>query len=245
LTGSARSAAARRGSEQYFVNPGLQLDYFELNTHRTLFSDVRVRQAVNYAIDRRSLARLGDWFQPLPERPTDHYLPPAMPGFRNAHVYPITPNIVKARALVRRAHAGGRTAILDTCDAYPCPQQAQIVKTDLARIGLDVQVNTLTSSKLFALEETPGKHFDLARDGQLAPYLDPQAMLSAILEDTNVGPTFTDPTYQLSRPVEKWATCAGRKVGHGGVASWVRSCLGRELGSGEATVVDEAEPVGM
>jgi hypothetical protein len=31
--------------------------------------------------------------------------------------------------------------VLHTCHAYPCPQQAQIVKTDLAAIGLNVQVN--------------------------------------------------------------------------------------------------------
>ena len=44
----------------------------------------RVRQAVNYAINRRELARLGDSFQAVPERPTDHYLPPGMPGYRDA-----------------------------------------------------------------------------------------------------------------------------------------------------------------
>jgi YVTN family beta-propeller protein len=190
------SAAAARGSQQYFVNPGLQLDYFDLNTHRTLFSDVRVRQAVNYAIDRRALARLGDPFEPLPVRPTDHYLPPAMPGFRDAHIYPTTPDIVKARDLVRQAHAGGRTAVLDTCDAFPCPQQAQIVKTDLARIGLDVQINRLPSATLFAREDTPGQPFDLAWDGWITDYLDPQSMLTSILEDSSVGPTFNDPAYR-------------------------------------------------
>jgi peptide/nickel transport system substrate-binding protein len=79
--------------QQYFVNPGLQLDYFSLNTHRPLFSDVRMRQAVNYAIDRRALAQLGDAYEPLPEPPTDHYLPPGMPGFRDTHVYPMTPDL--------------------------------------------------------------------------------------------------------------------------------------------------------
>ncbi len=141
------SAAAERGRQQYFVNPALQLDYFYLNTHRTLFSDVRVRQAVNYAINRRALARLGDSFEPVPERPTDHYLPPGMPGYRDAHVYPTTPNLAKARELVTEAHAGGRTAVLITCHAYPCPQQAQIVKTDLTKIGLRVRIKLLPSAQ--------------------------------------------------------------------------------------------------
>ncbi len=190
------SAAAARGRQQYFVNPGLQLDFFYLNTHRTLFSDVRVRQAVNYAINRRALARLGDFFEPVPARPTDHYLPPAMPGFRDAHVYPLTPDVLKARDLVRRARAGGRTAVLYTCDVYPCPEQAQIVKIDLAKIGLGVRITRLTSAKLFAPKATPGEPFDLAWEGWITNYLDPQSMLTSILEDSSVGPTFNDPAYR-------------------------------------------------
>jgi peptide/nickel transport system substrate-binding protein len=190
------SPAAARGRQQYFVNPGLQLDYFDLNTHRTLFSDVRVRQAVNYAIDRRKLARLGDSFQAVPERPTDHYLPPGMPGYRDAHVYPTTPNVAKARELIRQAHAAGRTAVLITCDAYPCPQQAQIVKTDLAKVDLQVRITSLPFAKMFAQEGTPGAPFDLAWDGWIPDYPDPEAMLNSILEDSSDGPTFKDPAYQ-------------------------------------------------
>jgi YVTN family beta-propeller protein len=199
------SAAARRGRQQYFVNPGLQLDFFYLNTHRALFSDVRVRQAVNYAIDRRALARLGDSFEPVPERPTDHYLPPGMPGYRDAHVYPTTPNLAKARELVTEAHAGGRTAVLITCHAYPCPQQAQIVKTDLAKIGLQVRIKLLPSAKMFAQEETPGAPFDLAWNGWLPDYPDPEAMLNEIL--SSFGPAFKDPAYQ--RKLAKAARLSG------------------------------------
>jgi YVTN family beta-propeller protein len=190
------SAAAARGRQQYFVNPGLQLDFFFLNTHRTLFRDVRVRRAVNYAIDRRKLARLGDSFQAVPERPTDHYLPPRMPGYRDAHVYPLTPNVGKARELIRQARAGGRTAVLYTCDVYPCAQQAQIVKTDLAKIGLRVRITSLPSAKMFAREQTPGAPFDLGWSGWISDYLDPRAVLSSILDDSSVGPTFEDPAYQ-------------------------------------------------
>jgi YVTN family beta-propeller protein len=190
------SAAAARGTQQYFVNPGLQLDYFDLNTHRTLFSDARVRQAVNYAIDRRTLARLGDPFEPLPMRPTDHYLPPEMPGFRDARIYPTTPDVAKARGLVQQAHVGGRTAVLYTCDAFPCPEQAHIVKTNLGKIGLRVQIKSLPFAKLFAREQTPGEPFDLAWDGWITNYLDPQSMLTSILEDSSVGPTFNDPAYR-------------------------------------------------
>ena len=189
----AHSGAAARGAQRYFANPDPQLDYFVLNTHRPLFSDVRMRQAVNYAIDRQTLAQLGDAFSPLPAQPTDHYLPPGMPGFRDAHVYPMTPDVVKARSLARGA---GRTAVLYTCNFSPCPEQAQIVKTDLAAIGLNVQIKTFAEDKMFAREATPGEPFDLAWDGWLPDYFDPAAMLNSILQDSSIGPTFDDPTYK-------------------------------------------------
>jgi peptide/nickel transport system substrate-binding protein len=189
----ARSAAAARGAQQYFATPSTQLDYFVLNTHRPLFSDERMRQAVNYALNRRALAQLGDAFVPLPAKPTDHYLPPGMPGFRDAHVYPMTPDVVKARSLAR---GGGRTAVLYTCNFSPCPEQAQIVKTDLAAIGLRVQIKTFAEDKMFTREATPGEPFDLAWEGWLPDYFDPESMLNSILADSSVGPTFDDPAYR-------------------------------------------------
>jgi peptide/nickel transport system substrate-binding protein len=90
LTALARQLATRYGparlagsktTQQYFTNPEVQLDYYILNTHRPLFNDMTMRRAVNYAIDRTALAQLGNPGLPLPEHPTDHYLPPGIPGY--------------------------------------------------------------------------------------------------------------------------------------------------------------------
>jgi hypothetical protein len=86
-----------------------------------------MREAVNYAIDRTALARLGDEYDPLPEHPTDHYLPPGIPGYRNLRIYPLTPDRSKARKLAA-GHMGG-TAVFYGCQLPPCAQQAQVIKT--------------------------------------------------------------------------------------------------------------------
>ncbi|HTX32329.1 MAG TPA: ABC transporter substrate-binding protein [Solirubrobacteraceae bacterium] len=190
------SAAASHGRQQYFVTPALALDFFYLNTHRTLFSDVRVRQAVNYAINRQALAAAGGGFDALPDTPTDHYLPPGMPGYRAAHVYPLTPDLAKARQLIAAAHAAGRTAVLFTLEAAPSPEQAQIVKNDLLKIGLNVQVQTFSDDRYFALLANPREPFDLAWDGWLADYPDPDDFLNNLLENSANGPTFIDPGAQ-------------------------------------------------
>jgi YVTN family beta-propeller protein len=206
------SPAAAHGAQQYFDDPASQLDYFVLNTHRPLFKDVRMRRAVNYAINRRALAGLGDAFDPLPTKPTDHYLPPGMPGFRDSHFYPMTPNVAKARKL---AQGGGRTAVLYTCDAFPCPEQAQIVATDLAAIGLRVQIKIVPFARYYSVVTTPGEPFDLAWNGWIWDYFDPAAMLTSILQDSTVGPTFDDPAYRRQLAVAARLTGPERYLTYG------------------------------
>ncbi len=188
------SPAAKSGHQQYFVGPGPQLDFLALNTHRPLFADVHLRQAVNYAIDRAALARLGDEYVPLPEHPTDHYLPPGILGYRNVHIYPLTPDLPKARQLAK-GHPR-TTAVLYTCNAAPCDQQAQIIKTDLAPIGIRVEVKTFKDSTLYTKTVTPGEPFDIAWVGWLPDYPDPAAMLNVLLEGDTIIPTFNSPAYR-------------------------------------------------
>ena len=188
------SPAAAKGRQQYFANPELAVDFFVLNTHRPLFSDTRMRQAVNYAIDRRALAQAGNPDLPLPEHPTDHYLPPGMPGYRDAHIYPLAPDPAKASQL---AQGNGTTAVLYTCEQTTCEQAAQIVKTNLAAIGITLEVKTFPSSTLLAKVATPGEPFDLAYTYGWEPdYLDPSAMLTEMTENNSVAPPFEDPTYR-------------------------------------------------
>ncbi|MEA2159958.1 MAG: hypothetical protein QOD66_2338 [Solirubrobacteraceae bacterium] len=188
------SPAAKSGQQQYVLSTDPQLDFLALNTHRPLFADVRLRQAVNYAIDRAALARLGDEYVPLPEHPTDQYLPPGIPGYRNVHIYPFTPNVAKARQLAK-GHPRA-TAVLYTCNISPCDEQAQIIRTDLAAIGLRVEVKTFTDSTLYAKTVRPGEPFDMAWVGWLPDYPDPAAMLNVLLEGGTIIPTFEDPTYR-------------------------------------------------
>jgi YVTN family beta-propeller protein len=188
------SPAARAGHQQYFVNLARQLDFLALNTNRPLFADPRMRQAVNYAIDRTALAQLGHEGSLLPDHPADSYLPPNVPGYSNLHIYPLTPDLAKARALA--AGHQGRIAVLYTCDAPPCDQQAQIIKTDLAAIGLQLQVKTYPDATLYAKTVNPGGPFDLVWLGWYSDYPDPDAVLNLLLESGKIIPIFNDPTYQ-------------------------------------------------
>ena len=66
---------------QFFSAPGTFLRMFVLNTSRPLFrNNARLRQAVNFAADRKALIRE---FGPAAGTPTDQYIPPIFPGYSN------------------------------------------------------------------------------------------------------------------------------------------------------------------
>ncbi len=127
------SPAARKGRQQYFVNPAMNVDFIVLNTHRPLFRNVRLRQAVNYAIDRRALTRIGCRGGPL--RTTDR----PEPATRHARLQECPHLPVHSRTSPPRDASPARqarTAILYTCNNSACDQTTQIVKNNLAAIGI-------------------------------------------------------------------------------------------------------------
>ncbi len=186
----ANSPAARAGHQQYFVRAESGLDFYMLNSHRALFSHERLREAVNYAIDRAALARLGDPLAAMPEKPLDHYLPPGIPGYRDIDVFPSKPDLARARRLAKGF--AGSTVVLYTCDATFCRQQAQIVKTDLAAIGLRVAVKKFQLDAMFSREQHPGEPFDMAYGNWIADYPDPADFLNLLLEGGTYLPTLRD-----------------------------------------------------
>jgi YVTN family beta-propeller protein len=186
------SPAAKAGAQQYFVDPFAELDFLVLNTHRPLFRSARLRRAVNFAVDRRALSALGQPYVQRGLRPTDQYIPPGIPGFRDAHVYPFTPDLQTARRL---AGPRRRTAVMYTCNDANCKQVAALVSANLAKIGIEVRVKTFNGNGYFQRLAKPGAAYDIAAMGWLADGLDPWDFLNLLLEG-NVLPTFDDPEYR-------------------------------------------------
>jgi ABC-type oligopeptide transport system substrate-binding subunit len=124
------SEAGRDGHQRYFREPMPLVDDLAFNTRRPLFRDARLRRAVNYALDRRALARA------FYDDPNDQIVPPGVPGHRAQPFYPLDgADLATARHLAgnRRRHA-----VLYACP--PQPRVTQIVRSNLARIGIEVSV---------------------------------------------------------------------------------------------------------
>src|SRR6266511_976826 len=104
-------------ASQLHVNPIPVTFFLFLNTRAPPFDDVRVRRALNYAIDRGAVTRLAPG-GPGFAHPTCQVLPPAVLGYRPYCPYTLNPspsgawtapNLAEAKRLVAASHTSGMT----------------------------------------------------------------------------------------------------------------------------------------
>jgi ABC-type transport system substrate-binding protein len=160
---TGRNLAAKYGvnKSRFFVKPGFTLRHIQFNTSRPLFRDnSQLRKAVSFAVDRRALAR-ATTASPLADRLTDQYLPPTMPGFRDAKIYPLEhPDLRRARELAKGNLRGGK-ATFYVSDFPPPVAFAQLVKRQLAKIGIAVEMKAFPPAAYFNKLYAPGEPWDL------------------------------------------------------------------------------------
>ena len=189
-----RSEAARAGRQQLFTQPLPLLHYFVFNAERDTFADPQLRRAVNFALDRRALAvdpGLGQR-----GRPTDQYIPPGTPGFEDETIYPLSgPDLATARRL-----AGDEEprVVLYTCDLPGCTRHAQILTSNLAAIGIEVDVRQFPLGQFFERIQTPGEPWDITYWNWLFDYPDPATFINDQFEVGQAQPfaVIDDPDIQ-------------------------------------------------
>jgi YVTN family beta-propeller protein len=93
---------------QFRILPQSQTDFMNFNTRVPPFNDVRVREALNFAIDRKAVAQLygGREFA----TPTCQLLPPGLLGYR--HFCPYATSLAHARRLVAESHTRGERVVV-------------------------------------------------------------------------------------------------------------------------------------
>jgi len=123
--------AKRKNRLQLRVYTDASTHYFFLNTTQRPFNDLRVRRAVNYALDRRQLAQIFGGQAVASE----NILPPLYPSYRRHDLYPY--DLAKARALVRQAGAkGARVTVFAPTQPVQARAAVSYLGRQLAAIGL-------------------------------------------------------------------------------------------------------------
>jgi peptide/nickel transport system substrate-binding protein len=134
--------------EEYVTNSTY---YYFMNTREKPFDNKEVRQAVNFAIDKRALARL---FGGLLE-PGCNFLPPGMQGYEKIEPCPYgdptkPPDIERARQLVRDAGAEGEKVTVYGNDEDPSRPVTEYLADVLNQIGLEAEPRIVEGSVYFS-----------------------------------------------------------------------------------------------
>jgi peptide/nickel transport system substrate-binding protein len=148
------------------IAPSVGMGYLVLNTQMKPFDDVRVRQALNWAIDREKLARIDG------NKPLYQIYPPGMPdNDPKAKFYGYDP--AKARALLAAAgYPNGFATTLYDAPGEWSSKWAQLVQSDLKAVGVRAKVE-LVPDQLYYVQQSTPHTYPLSYGGWAMDYPDP------------------------------------------------------------------------
>jgi peptide/nickel transport system substrate-binding protein len=213
------------GPQRFYVTPAAVVSYLALNTARPTFKDELVRQAVNWAINRKAILQPSGYGAGVP---ADKYLPPQISGSSEEQsIYPLdSSDLTKAKALMQQAGASNLTAVLYTCNQPPCPDRAAIIQQELKQIGIDVQIKEFDRGVQFTKEGQKGEPFDIADEGWIADYYDAYDFINILLNGETIPETggnnfsyFNDPTFNKRMDEANQLTGSQRDQTYGQLAT--------------------------
>jgi ABC-type oligopeptide transport system substrate-binding subunit len=208
LRGYSRSAERRlaaaygtnRPNGRFFVNATPQTYYVAFNHDRSAFrgpGQVPLKQAINWALDRPALVAAAGFGQV-----TDQILPPALT--RVAELYPLgrvsERNLTKARALLAKAKLKPQKLVLYAPNDAFFPAWAQILRSNLKRLGIDVAVRYfpfVTVQRRAGIRREP---FDMAIAAWSVDYADAITFFGPLLNGDNLRPTGNLSLSHFDRP---------------------------------------------
>jgi peptide/nickel transport system substrate-binding protein len=128
--------------------------YFWMDNQSPPFNDVRVRQAVNYAIDPEALNRIFGGRM----NPTQQFLPPGMPGYQEFEpLYP-GPDLERAQQLLAEANPADRDITVWTNDEPDRKRVGEYYNDLLQQLGFNTQLRIISGDVYFTTignEKTP------------------------------------------------------------------------------------------
>ncbi|MBB6485790.1 ABC transporter substrate-binding protein [Rhizobium lusitanum] len=131
----------------------LHTGYITLNTKVKPFDNLKVREAVNMAVNKDRITRI------LNGRatPANQVLPPLMPGYDKSF-QGFAYDVKKAKALLAEAgFPDGFSTVLYSTNTDPQPRIAQSIQQDLAAVGIKAEVRALAQANVISAGGTEGE----------------------------------------------------------------------------------------
>jgi len=183
-------------ADRFRFEDTINLNYFWMNNQKAPFNDVRVRQAVNYAIDPGAINRYSGGRL----HASQQILPAGVPGHVDYKLYP-GPDIDKAKQLLAEANPSDRDITVWTSDDPERKRFSKYYKDLLTELGFTVTLKVLPASTYLQTigdSSTPDLDTGLARWFQDFPH--PDDFFRPLLKGTNILPVNNNNFARVSIP---------------------------------------------
>jgi peptide/nickel transport system substrate-binding protein len=130
---------------QFKVVPTISVYYFWMNTTKAPFNDVKVRQAVNYAIDPAALERIYSG----QIKASHQILPDGMPGHEPFDLYPH--NMAKAKEMIKEAHPSDMNITVWTDNESPNKEAGEYYEGVLKELGFNTKLKEINADNYFTV----------------------------------------------------------------------------------------------
>jgi len=180
---------------QFKAEPTISNYFFWMNTRQAPFDDLKVRQAVNYAVDTRALERI----YAGQITGTHQILPPGMPGYQRFDLYPH--GLEKAKELVAAAKPSDREITVWTDNESPNNEAGEYLEGVLKELGFATTLKIVNADNYFGVignESTP--NLDIGFANWFEDYPHPNDFFQPLLAGESIVPSGTTNLARIDDP---------------------------------------------
>ncbi|MGW2378611.1 ABC transporter substrate-binding protein [Streptomyces sp. NPDC001658] len=170
---------------RYYKIPAPGINYLAINTTRV--KDLKVRQAIEYAIDKTTArgafggAAYGDYASTM--------LSPGIGGYKKFNLYSTNPagDVTKAKALMKQAGNPKLTMSLAVENTPTEEHFADAVKTSLGKIGISVNITPIDASNYFSTVDNVKNQYDLTWMDWIADWPNASTVLPVLFDGRQIA----------------------------------------------------------
>ena len=181
-------------ADRFRLENSINTYYFWMNNKTAPFNDVRVRQAINYAIDPEALNRVfGGRLHP-----TQQILPPGMPGYDEFKLFP-GPDMNKAKQLLAEANPTDKNITVWTDDEPDRKRIGEYYHDLLNELGFNAQLKVISGDVYFTtIGNTSTPDLDTGFADWFQDFPHPDDFFRPLLNGENILPTNNNNFSQVS-----------------------------------------------
>jgi YVTN family beta-propeller protein len=199
LTPTSPSVLRTQYASQLHANPSRFTFYFALNTRVPPFDDIRVRRAINFAVNRNRMVEVAGagFFQP-----SCQVLPPNFPGYQRYCPYTIDPrldgkytgpDLAKAKALVAASGTKGQAVTIWTSTVAQAASAGAYIVSVLKTLGYKARRKSVKNGNVYLPTIADSRRrIQAAGAGWFADYASPSNFFSVLLTCSSFHPGTTD-----------------------------------------------------